>query len=274
MGLEDRDWVREERQRRAGSEATRRDRAASGGGGGRASVGGGPTIGPLALAAMLLAVLAGGTAATVWIMAVSSGRPLQQVLAQVQGIVLRTLSSTPEVVAVPALLVLAALCATRLRGTVSHLLTWMLVAAGVYLLAARYIDLESRATVTGEGVIEITRGVGAHYEIDGAVDGVPVRFLVDTGASITTISEEARARLPAPGPCVPARFETAGGPVTGCILRASVLGLAGFELRDVDVAVLPRMGREALLGMNVLRRFRIEQDGKTLRLVPAGARGR
>ena len=43
--------------------------------------------------------------------------------------------------------------------------------------------------------------------------------------------------------------------------------VAGLRLSDVPVAVLPG-GDTVLLGMNVLRHFRIEQQGGRMRLTP------
>ncbi len=42
--------------------------------------------------------------------------------------------------------------------------------------------------------------------------------------------------------------------------------LGSFRLLDVEVAIMPNMQGEALLGMNALRRFRLEQSDGVLTL--------
>ena len=54
------------------------------------------------------------------------------------------------------------------------------------------------------------------------------------------------------------------------VARADELTVAGLRLRDVRVGVLPDRGEDMLLlGMNVLRHFRIETEGGRMKLTPA-----
>ena len=98
-----------------------------------------------------------------------------------------------------------------------------------------------------------------------------VRFMVDTGASVTSIPQ-ALARRVGITACVPRPFSTAAGVANGCIGRATTLAVAGLQLANAQVAVMPLMQDTALLGMDVLSRLHTEQRGRVMRLAPAGER--
>lgn len=104
-----------------------------------------------------------------------------------------------------------------------------------------------------------------HYYLEGTVNDLPVRFLVDTGASYVTIGsrEAGQARIP---DGVPAFFETANGRVEGRLAKRQRIRAACLEVDDVTVAVSPGLGEVALLGQNFLRRFEVIQSGRELRL--------
>lgn len=133
--------------------------------------------------------------------------------------------------------------------------------------------------VLADGRLELERGRGGHYEVSGAVGEVPVRFLVDTGASVTAVSRELGQRIglrecPAigfdlsaghePGCCRSQSFNTANGRIEGCVGRVPSLRFGPFELRNASVAVMPGLDGKALLGMNVLKHFSLVQQGRRL----------
>ena len=130
-------------------------------------------------------------------------------------------------------------------------------------------------------VLELRLGRGGHYEVGGAVAAVPVRFIVDTEASLTSIPQALGERIgiracPAvgfdlsrddePGCCRPEVFRTANGSVEACVARVPSVRFGAFELRNPRVAVMPGMDGQALLGMDVLRHFSLSQEGGRLRI--------
>ena len=134
-------------------------------------------------------------------------------------------------------------------------------------------------------VLELRLGRGGHYEVGGAVAAVPVRVIVDTGASLTSIPQALGERIgiracPAvgfdlsrddePGCCRPEVFRTANGSVEACVARVPSVRFGAFELRNPRVAVMPGMDGQALLGMDVLRHFSLVQEGGRLRISRAG----
>jgi aspartyl protease family protein len=114
-----------------------------------------------------------------------------------------------------------------------------------------------------EIVVEASRD--GHFYLEGTINDLPVRFLVDTGASYVTVGlrEAERARIP---DGVPAVFDTANGRVEGRLAKRQGIRVACLEVDDVTVAVSPGLGEVALLGQNFLRRFEVIQSGRELRL--------
>jgi clan AA aspartic protease (TIGR02281 family) len=120
-------------------------------------------------------------------------------------------------------------------------------------------------TVSDAGVV-LDRTRDGHYYLTGTINGHEVVFMVDTGASTIAIGDSLARQLEL-GTCRPRQYATAAGMVSGCEAVAGQVEVAGLRLPDVPVAVLPG-GDTVLLGMNVLRHFRIEQQGRQMRLTP------
>lgn len=102
--------------------------------------------------------------------------------------------------------------------------------------------------------VRILRGEDGHYSITAKVNGSPVRFLVDTGATTSTMS---RSSALAAGVDIPENgfsvmVETASG--TAMMRRARIRELAIGTIRREDVAILVSDDIENLnlLGMNYL----------------------
>jgi len=112
----------------------------------------------------------------------------------------------------------------------------------------------------------LDRTFDGHFYLSGRINGTELAFLVDTGASTVAIGEELAQQLDL-GPCRSRRYATAAGTVQGCEASAREVEVAGLRLSDVPIAVLPGSDN-VLLGMNVLRHFRIEQQGRQMRLTP------
>jgi|KBSSwiStaDraftv2_1062776.scaffolds.fasta_scaffold34949_5 aspartyl protease family protein len=110
-----------------------------------------------------------------------------------------------------------------------------------------------------------------HFWIRAAVNGVPHRFLVDTGATLTAISPDiAEAAKLEPQPLrQPVLLRTANGTVPAQLVTIGELTLGNVVARDLDAVVAPGMEGTSVLGMNFLSRlasWRVE--GRTLILVP------
>lgn len=109
-----------------------------------------------------------------------------------------------------------------------------------------------------------TRG---HFVSDGAVNGVQVRFLVDTGASVVALPAADAARLG-----IDYRkgergaVKTAGGTMPAHRVTLDSVRLGGIELTGVEGIVLEQGLDIALLGMSFLNRVDMKRDGQTMTL--------
>ena len=92
----------------------------------------------------------------------------------------------------------------RFAGLATALLAWVAIfAAGFVLLTFRddlgfvLQRLQSEATgapVERAGQLRIPQAIDGHFYIEASVNGRPVRFLVDSGATMTTIGRATAAR--------------------------------------------------------------------------------
>ncbi len=151
----------------------------------------------------------------------------------------------------------------RLGVTFLHAGIWLALGLLFYVF---FLRQEAPPTkVVGADRVELGRARDGHFHIDGAIQGAPIKFLIDTGASNVSISQELAARIGL-GCDVSTRFRTANGVVQGCTSRATELEFGPFRIGNAAIAILPNLTSEALLGMNALRQIRMEQEGDRLRL--------
>lgn len=115
---------------------------------------------------------------------------------------------------------------------------------------------------SGDGSMTIRRHDNGHFYVPGTVSGMPVTFMLDTGASVTSITAEI-ARQAGVHNCKEIQVQTANGTASGCLALVPQMTLGNFTLKNITVAVMPNMETN-LLGANVLRNFRVGQDGDLL----------
>lgn len=126
------------------------------------------------------------------------------------------------------------------------------------------------AEVTQAGIPEVVlrRNRAGHYVAGGRINGEPVVFMVDTGATDVALPLALARRLDLP--LRPGGIsETANGRVETWRTRLDSVDVGGLVLRDVRASVLPNMpGDEVLLGMSYLKHLELIQRGDTLTLRP------
>jgi aspartyl protease family protein len=127
-----------------------------------------------------------------------------------------------------------------------------------------------RQEVTG-GEVRIRMAGDGHFWADASVNGVKRRMLIDSGATVTALSEETAAAAgvaPSVGP-LPVVLRTANGLAQGRTGTVRELRLGNVVARDIKVVVSPSFGNLDVVGMNLLSKlasWRVE--GRTLILVP------
>ncbi len=116
----------------------------------------------------------------------------------------------------------------------------------------------------GRKEVVLLRNRAGHYVAEGRINGVPVTFLVDTGATDVAIPAAVARRIGIEGGRRTIS-RTAGGDV---VTRAALLrhvDLGGIRLYTIKATILPDMpGDQVLLGMSFLKRLELVQRGRTL----------
>jgi aspartyl protease family protein len=165
-------------------------------------------------------------------------------------------------------------------------LRWVLLCCGIALLGAGLLDRvmgplpdratqagsEARAAASAERVsnpppnsIVYAANERGHVILNAAVNGAPIRMLVDTGASLVTLSpEDARAAGIAPGELVyRGRVNTANGVARMAPVTLREVRIDQLSIYDVPAAVMENL-TGSLLGMSFLSRLQGYEmrDGK------------
>jgi aspartyl protease family protein len=136
-------------------------------------------------------------------------------------------------------------------------------------LALPQLGMPTQSVEGGETRIAMAND--GHFWLEASVNGVPRRFLVDTGATLTAISRMTamEAQLPERSLRHSVNLRTANGVVRARLSTIGELRFGNIVARDLDAVVAPGLGETNVLGMNFLSRlasWRVE--GRTLILVP------
>ncbi len=121
------------------------------------------------------------------------------------------------------------------------------------------------------GELILKRGRDGHYVFPGTINGRPVTFLLDTGATLVSVPAHLAGEL---GLKAGARQQsiTANGTVATRATRVDALAFGPFDLRGVPASLNPGMaGDQVLLGMSVLKHLEFTQRGDTLILRALGS---
>ena len=152
-------------------------------------------------------------------------------------------------------------------GPFAIVVFWVVVMGLLYVLMTHYLKPKP-ITITASGDLVIPRGRDGHFRAYGSVNGKPAYLLVDTGASLVTVSESfARAAGISAG--VPTVFRTANGDLPGRIVSdvPVALGPIGVSGVRVGVGLVGGDVGDALLGQSFLSKFDItlSKEHMTLR---------
>jgi len=115
----------------------------------------------------------------------------------------------------------------------------------------------------------LTADPRGHFVVDGQINGGPVRFLVDTGATTIALSSMDATRLGIDyRKGQPGSMRTANGLATGYALRLDTVRVGDIVLNNVDAAVIEGSPLPfALLGMSFLNRMEMKREGQTMVLI-------
>lgn len=124
-------------------------------------------------------------------------------------------------------------------------------------------NMVQTASEDGRAMVVLERGRSGHYLADGEINGRPVVYLIDTGATDVAMGEKtARAMGVEFGPRI--RVMTAAGPARAWATRLDRVSLGGLHLNNVRATITPGLGDEVLLGMSFLKHFSLRQEDDKL----------
>ena len=120
--------------------------------------------------------------------------------------------------------------------------------------------------LSADGVREVVlrQNRAGHYVATGAINGDPVTFLLDTGATSVSVPAGVARRLGLRRG-TPLRANTANGVITTYSTRLDQVRLGDIALNNVRADINPHMqGKEVLLGMSFLRKLEFTQRDREL----------
>lgn len=181
-------------------------------------------------------------------------------------------------------LVASSLLARRLPlgETLRMVLTWTFIFAALFVVFTFRSDLKIvwdrvavelglRDATQAGGTLRVSRDTNGHFSVSASVNGRDVRFMIDSGATTTSMSlASARsAGIDVSTAGFPVIVETANGTAEMRRARISRLSVGLIRREDFPVLVSDNLGETNLLGMNfldTLKGWRV--DGDTLILNP------
>ena len=107
------------------------------------------------------------------------------------------------------------------------------------------------------GEASITKSADGHFWADAQVDGAPVRFLIDTGATAVVLKADDARRLGIQPEGLDYSYAvvTANGPAHAAKVKLGRVSIGGAEVSDVDAFVIDQGLETSLLGMTFLGRL-------------------
>ncbi len=150
---------------------------------------------------------------------------------------------------------------------------WVLLVALLTLifnniLERQYNPNQKLASQQGAGGAEVRlkRNKYGHYVASGLINGQPVVFMLDTGATDVAVPAQVADRLGLKRGRKRI-YQTAKGPATAYATILEQISLGDIQVHNVRASINPHMrSEEVLLGMSFLKQLEFSQRGDTLTL--------
>lgn len=158
-----------------------------------------------------------------------------------------------------------------MRSSTLTILAFWLVVMGLLYFGMKQFMAPRGATVTSTGSLVIPRHNDGHFRVAGTVNGVPVNFMVDTGASLIAVTDAVAKKAGLTGG-VPTTFRTANGNREGRVSASQSVTVRNLEVAGLRVGTgyTGESEDDALLGQNFLRQFDVEIKRDSMVLNPRG----
>ena len=162
-----------------------------------------------------------------------------------------------------------------MNRTLQQAAVWVLIFVGAIAAAGLWGDIRQASLFTQSvdaktGEIDVPRSPDGHYYLTLDVNGEPVKFIVDTGATdmVLTLQDAERAGVELEDASFFGRANTANGQVRVAPVTLDAVTLGEVTDRGVRASVNEGDMDASLLGMSYLQRFdRIEISNGKLVLV-------
>lgn len=161
---------------------------------------------------------------------------------------------------------------TSMNKVLQQMSIWALIFIGVIAAYGMWGDI--RQTVApgqtiekGGARIQLPRAPDGHYYARANINGVSIRFVVDTGASGVVLrkADAESAGIKLEELAFLSEAMTANGPVRIATVRTQSFGFPGLEISGFRVNVNEGQMSQSLMGMSYLQTFeKIEISGGTL----------
>ncbi len=157
-------------------------------------------------------------------------------------------------------------------GVVMTVLAWLVVLGLLGAFFSGWMDKlnnpnqQVRTELRADGVREVVprQNRAGHYLASGTINGHPVTFLLDTGATSVSVPASIASRMGLKRGA-PLRANTANGVVTTYATRLDQVRLGNIALNNVRADINPHMrGKDVLLGMSFLRKLEFTQRNREL----------
>ncbi len=127
---------------------------------------------------------------------------------------------------------------------------------------------ESSTGSNGSRKVILERNRAGHYITNGMINGAPVTFMLDTGATDVVIPEAIAKTLGLPRLAY-SEASTANGTISIYKTRLNSLSIGNIKLYDVRASINPSMTaeQEILLGMSALKQLELRQKDRRLTLI-------
>ncbi|MBW4984857.1 TIGR02281 family clan AA aspartic protease [Mameliella sp. CS4] len=150
----------------------------------------------------------------------------------------------------------------NLNKTLQYMAAWALIFVGVVAIYGLWQDIRQtvqpqQMVTASEGRIELPRAPDGHYYINLQVNGAPVRFVVDTGATSMVLTQDAarRAGIDMDGLHFLTEAMTANGVVRTARVTLDEVALGPFTDSRVPAYVNGGEMQNSLLGMSYLNLY-------------------
>jgi aspartyl protease family protein len=151
---------------------------------------------------------------------------------------------------------------------------WLLVLVLLTWFFNRQLDRQhnpnrqvlTSTTAGGLPEVQLQRNRFGHYVASGLINGQPVEFMLDTGATDVSIPLPVAERLGLEKG-QPQMYQTANGTITAWQTRLDEIRLGDLRAGPVRASINPMFtGEGILLGMSFLKELDFSQQGNTLTL--------